>query len=148
MNQCNVFSLPVSAIYKIISRRQMTDNTEVGGVTMHSTQKVSLPQTSAVSERKSNCCWICDVHIFQYFIESMCTSNWTKLSTATYCKMVSLSELLHPIYTAIDVFVPHFFAFVFISYFMFSFIRVFLHVIKIEPILWIYLPKAVLINLE
>lgn len=46
----------LSAIYKIISRRQMTDNTEVGGVTMHSTQKVSLPQTSAVSERKSNCC--------------------------------------------------------------------------------------------
>lgn len=140
-----VFSLSVSAIYKIISRRQMTDNAEVGSVTMHSTQKVSLPQTSAVSERKSNCCWICDVHIFQYFIESTCTSNWTKLSTATYCKMVSLSELLHPIYTAIDVFVLHF-----VNIFSFHVLvhLCFLHVIKMEPILWIYLLKAVLINLK
>jgi GTPase SAR1 family protein len=49
----------LSAIYKIISRKQISDGgSEGGNVTIHSTQKVSLPQTSGGStgEKKSNCC--------------------------------------------------------------------------------------------
>lgn len=46
----------LSAIYKIISRKQISDGSDGGSVTIHGTQKVSLPQTTGTAEKKSNCC--------------------------------------------------------------------------------------------